>query len=224
MSKTIKHFGVLGMHWGQHKSRTPAEKDQQLIKNIGSGLGLKTTVLNPGIKGLNKIEGAAKSAIAAYKAKHSVKPETKAIMDKANAILNNPKSTKEEVDSALRAVGVDPKSGKPMRTKPVYDKDGNDISVNPITRVLRRDGQSDKAFDAELRGESRPNEIAKQKIADLKESQASRAQTVAILATAGAILVAKYVAMNSIKKSADASILAKYGPELANMLYPGRFK
>lgn len=150
------------------------------------------------------------------KAEH---PTTTSIKTKANSILNNPKSSKAEVDAAMKSIGVDPKTGKSMRTKPVYDKNGNDVSVNPFTRVLRRNGQSDKSFDAELRGESRPNEIAKQKIADLQEDKQARAHTVAMLATVGVILAVKYVALHQIKKSAEASIIAKYGPELAKLLY-----
>lgn len=154
-------------------------------------------------------------------------PGTKAITDRANKVLNNPKSTQKELDSALESIGVNPKTGKSQITKPVYDKAGNDISVNPIKRLGRQKGESDKKFDIEFAKETAdptPNDIAKQKVSDLREDKTAKAQTIAMIATAGAIAVVQYVAMNQLKKSADASILAKYGPELANVLFPGRFK
>lgn len=206
----LKHFGILGMHWGKRTGNKPRPAEvRSAIGSVAKSTG-------------NSAVNAAKGVITAFKEKHASRktahPETEAIIAKANSVLNNPKASKKDLDSALSAIGVDPKTGKAMRTKPVYDAKGNDVSVNPITRVLRKDGQSDKAFDAELKGETRPNEMAKQKVTDLQVDKQARAQTVAMLATVGVIMVAKYVATNQINKAAKDAILTKYGPVMAEMI------
>lgn len=99
-NKSLQHFGVMGMHWGQHKS--------QMTQNI---------------------------------------------ISRSNKVLDNPKSTDAQISKALSDIGVDPKTGKSKRTEPVYDKNGRDVSVNPFTRLGKRKGQSDKAFDDELQAE-----------------------------------------------------------------------
>ena len=107
-----------------------------------------------------------------------------------------------------------------MKTKAVYDKEGNDISVNPERRLGKKKGQSDKDFDKQYNKElaldpevnPTPANLARQKVSDLQADRAATKQAVAMIAAAGAILAVKYIAMNQIKKAADASILAKYGP------------
>jgi len=163
----LKHFGVLGMHWGHRKA---------------------------------------------------VNAETQAIKDNAHKVLNNPKSSQHEIDSALASIGVNPKTGKSMRTKPVYDTKGNDISVNPVTRVLKSKGQSDKAFDAEVKNGPTKNDIAKQKVSDLAENQAARKQAMVMIGALAAVTVVKYVALHQIKKAAEANMVEKYGPTFVELL------
>jgi len=153
-------------------------------------------------------------------------PQTQSIADRASKVLNNPKSSKKDVDLALESIGVNSKTGKSMRTKPRYDTDGNDISVNPERRFGKKKGQSDKDFDKEFDAEMlsdpdrnpTPANLAKRKVEDLKMDQSAKKHAIAMIATVAGITVLKYLAMQSLKKSANASILAKYGPEMFELL------
>lgn len=154
-------------------------------------------------------------------------PGTTALKKYADGILNNPKSTKKEIDSALDAIGIDPKTGKQLRvSRAIYDAEGNDISVRPEKRLGKKKGQSDKDFDAEFEAEmardpdrnTTPANLAKRKIEDAEVDRQVRNQTIGMLATVGTIMIAKAVLMNQIKKRADAAILAKYGPTLYDLL------
>jgi len=237
----LKHFGILGMHWGRRKQSTvdfnnqkveatakfKSQKAEATDKFFGNkprptevrsaiGSGAKTV----GNVGVNAAKGVVKAFQEKHKSRVESAAETKSIVDKANKILNNPKSSQKELDSALESIGVNPKTGKTMFTKPVYDKAGNDVSVNPPHRLLKNKGVSDKAWDQEVDADMNPTrqQIAKQKVEDVKLDKQARAQVIAAVAVVAGIQVVKYVAMQSLKKSANDAILAKYGPELFNLL------
>jgi len=234
MANVLKQSGILGMKWGRRKApetkaiidaankvlnnpkATKEELDKALLTiGIDSKSGKPVNVNGKALS--NSIKERVAKALGLRKA-----PETKAIIDAADKVLNNPKATKEELDKALLTIGIDSKSGKQIRTKPVYDKDGNDVSVNPMARVFKKDKQSDKEFDAELKGESSASFLAKQKVEDLRIDKEVKQQTVALLATAGVILAVKYIVMKQITKAANEATLAKWGPELGQIFINAR--
>lgn len=153
-------------------------------------------------------------------------PETQTIIDRANKILNNPKSSEKDMNSAFESIGIDPKTGKKKFTKPVYDKSGNDISVNPERRLFKKKGQSDKEFDKEFDAEMSldpdqnptPANLSRRRISDLQEDHQAKLHGAAMIAAVAGVAVIKYVAMHQINKAAKEAILKKYGPELANMI------
>jgi hypothetical protein len=237
MAKALKHFGVLGMRWGKRKS------PQQIQRERGR----------------------------------------QGLIDEANKILNNPKSSQADLDKAHSMIGIDPKTGRLMRTKAVYDKDGNDISVRPYKRLFKEPGQSDKDFDAivdaemnppkekmvgkpvktlfgvrteavydasgkdisskpfgrpfKKKGQSdkdydaeideensdSPDAIAKRKAADIQMDKQAKIEMGVTLAVAGTATVVMLAGMKQLQKAADARLVEKYGPLVADLIKKGSF-
>jgi hypothetical protein len=127
------------------------------------------------------------------------------------------------LDDALASIGVNPKTGKSMITKPVYDKDGNDVSVKPIRRLGKLKGESDKDFDTAFDRELKPTrqDIAKQKVADVKLDQQARAEAIVAVTLASGIAVAGYLAKRAITKNYNQALVAKYGPAMAELILKG---
>lgn len=248
----LKHFGVMGMKWGKRKAQAkewlreaatatknsitnPGKSDQANRESIAAektlGGKLRRSLLVQNTKDLKDVN----ARVAAMK---EATKKTAPVYDKdGNDVSPNPVKrlfkakgqSDKDFDAEFEAEINPPKEklvGKPVktlfgvRTEAVYDASGKDISSKPFARPFKKKGQSDKDFDAEIDEENSdsPEAIAKRKVADLQMDRQAKVQMAVALGTGAALTVAMYLGKQSLKKSADAAILAKYGPELFKLM------